>query len=61
MARGASGTTTDDDEGWEWDWTMVELLIMFAVVLLSSVPYFYGYITNPPNRGKKGSGRDKLE
>jgi len=57
-----TGTTTEDDEVFQWDWDMVQMLIMFGLVLLSSVPYFYGYITDPPEqkiKARQGSGKKR--
>jgi len=60
MARGDSGTTTDDDEIKEWDWDMVQMMIIMALVFLSSIPYFIGMYKNPPSKdNRKGSGKNK--
>ncbi len=57
MARGDSGTATEDDTDWEWDWTMVELSIMMGIILIASIPYFYSMWKNPPIDNRRGSGR----
>ena len=59
MARGDSGTTTDDDEShWYDDWELVQMTIIMLLVLLSSIPYFIGMYKNPPLKdGRKGSGK----
>lgn len=58
MARGDSGTTTDDDE-WQWDWDAIEMLVMVGIVLLSSIPYFIGYFSVERKQLRKGSGKKK--
>jgi len=63
MARD-EGTTTDDDEEFHWDWDMVQLMVMVALIIISSIPYFIGYIKEPPEgaaKGRKGSGKTRTD
>jgi len=56
MARGG-GTTTDDDDEWQWDWGMIEMMCMMGIVLVSSIPYFMGYMSIEAKASRKGSGK----